>query len=80
MVSFYPPINENLFIKAIRFAKQMTEKSDEDINLIKQARKTLFNEGIPWVKKEGNEDFDVTMGCFNEAKVCELARTYIYGN
>ena len=80
MVSFYPPINENLFIKAIRFAKQMTEISDEDINLIMQARKTLFNEGIPWVKKEGNEDFDVTMGCFNEAKVCELAQTYIYGN
>ena len=58
----------------------MTEKSDEDINLIKQARKTLFNEGIPWVKKEGNEDFDVPMGCFNKAKVCELVRTYIYGN
>ena len=58
----------------------MTEISDEDINLIMQARKTLFNEGIPWVKKEGNEDFDVTMGCFNEAKVCELAQTYSYGN
>ena len=31
---------------AIRLAKQMTEISDEDINLIMQARKTLlFNEG-----------------------------------
>ena len=30
---------------AIRLAKQMTEISDEDINLIMQARKTLlFNE------------------------------------
>ena len=46
--SFYPSISENLFIKAIQFARLITEIPDEDINLIMQARKTLlFNEGIP---------------------------------
>ena len=39
---FYPTISENLFIKAIQFAKQMTEIFGEDINLIMQARKTLL--------------------------------------
>ena len=46
--SFYPSIRENLFIKTIHFAKQMTEISTEDISLIMKARKTLLlNEGIP---------------------------------
>ena len=39
---FYPTISEKLFIKAIQFAKQMTEIFGEDINLIMQARKTLL--------------------------------------
>ena len=34
MKSFYPSISENLFIKAIQFAKQITETTEEDINLI----------------------------------------------
>ena len=43
-----------------------------------QARKiVLFNEGTPWVKKEGSEDFVVPMGCFNGAEVCELVGSYI---
>ena len=46
--SFYPSTKENLFIKAVQFAKQITEITDEDINLIMQARKTLlFNEDTP---------------------------------
>ena len=29
------------------------------------------------VQKEGNEDFNVPMGCFGEAEVCEIVGTYI---
>ena len=62
---FYPSIIERLFINAIQFAKQITEISDYDMSLINQSRKTLmFNEKIPWVKKDGSEDFDVPMGMF----------------
>ena len=58
----------SIFIKAIQIAKQITEISDEDVNLIMQARKILlFKECIPWVKKERNEDF-----------VCELVGSYIF--
>ena len=43
-----------------------------------QSRKTLlFHEETPWVKKEGNEDFDVPMGCYNGAEVCEVTGSYI---
>ena len=73
--SFYPSISKNLFIRAIQFARQITEIIDEAINLIMQDRKILLlNEGILWVKKEGD---DVPMGCFDGAKVCELVGSYI---
>ena len=73
--SFYPSISKNLFIRAIQFARQITEIIDEAINLIMQDRKILLlNEGIPWVEKEGD---DVPMGCFDGAKVCELVGSYI---
>ena len=26
----------------------------------------------PWVKKNGKNMFDVTMGCFDSAKICKL--------
>ena len=43
-----------------------------------QARKTLlFHEGIPWVKRSGNEDFDVPMGSFDGAEVWELLGAFL---
>ena len=37
----------------------------------------LFNKNTPWINKEGNEDFAVTMGCFDGAEVCQIVGTYI---
>ena len=37
----------------------------------------LFNENIPWVKKDGSEDFNAPMGCFDGVEVCELRGTFI---
>ena len=43
-----------------------------------QSRKTLlFNNNELWVKKTGEENFDVPMGCYDGAEVCELVGTYI---
>ena len=41
------------------------------------ARKShLFCEGNLWVKKSGSE-FDVTMGSFDGAEICELVGLYL---
>ena len=32
---------------------------------------------MSWVKKEREEDFDVPMGCYNGAEVCEIVGCYI---
>ena len=43
-----------------------------------QSRRTLlFNNKKPWLKKSGNEEFDVPMGCFDGAEVCEVIGVYI---
>ena len=43
-----------------------------------QSRKTLlFNKEEPWIKKFGDENFDVPMGCFDGAEVCHLVGIYI---
>ena len=53
---------------------------DKTIDVINNARKSLlFHDGNAWVIKEGNPLFDVTMGSFDGAKVCELVGIYLLG-
>ena len=76
--SFYPSISCDLFKKAISFAKHHAEITDQEVNIVMQARKTfLFYDDIPWTKKECMDDFDIPMGCFNGAECCELVGSYI---
>lgn len=69
---FYPSIKETL-----DFAKQHTRVMKKDIDVILHARKSLlFNEDHVWIKKDGGL-FDVTMGAYDGAEVCELVGTYM---
>ena len=76
--NFYPSISLQLFNKALQFAKCLCKITDGEIRIIMQVRKTpLFNNNEPWVKKSGNKDSDVPMGCFDGAEVSEIVGTYI---
>ena len=69
MENFYPSISIELFTEAINYAKTITNIDNDQLSIIMQSRKTLlFYNNEPWVKKTGDEDFDVTMGCNNGAK------------
>ena len=37
----------------------------------------MFYDKQPWVKKTGTKNFDVPMGCYGRAEICELVRCYI---
>ena len=37
----------------------------------------LFQNSESWVKKAGNENVDVPMGCCDGAEVCELVDSFI---
>ena len=77
IVDFYPSISEELLSKAIDFANSITNITDSVINVIKLSRKSLlFDKSSAWVKK-GNVLFDVTMGSFDGAEICELVGLYI---
>ena len=71
--SFYPSISEKSFNEAIQYAKSIVEIPDHHMVVINHSRKSLiFHENEPLVKKEGNKDFDVTMGSNDGAQISEL--------
>ena len=73
IVEFYPSISEDLLNRAIRFAKDHICISDEEVNIIHHSRKSLlFSKDRAWIKKEGPGLFDVAMGSYDGAEVCEL--------
>ena len=71
---YYPSISPTLLNDALDFAKKYTKITDEEIEIILQARKTfLFCNSEPWIKKDetfGN--FDVPQGAYDSCEVCEL--------
>ena len=76
--NFYPSISLELFNEALNFLKTLTDISESDVSIMMQSRKTLlFNDSKPWLKKFGNEVYDVSMGCFDGAEVCELVGSLI---
>ena len=79
--SFYPSITESLLSKAISFAKNYTSISDKDIDIIMHCRKSLlFDNETAWTKKNHSDMFDVTMGSFDGAEVCELIGLFLLNN
>ena len=61
----------------MQFAKEHVPITKKDIEVIFHAQKSdLYNDGEPLVKKEGGS-FDVTMGAYNWAQVCEFISIYI---
>ena len=71
MENFYPSISNNLFKESIEFARQFIHISNDNLSIIMHARKTLIFEGTtPWIKKSGDEDFDVPISCFDGAEIC----------
>ena len=76
--NFYPSISVKRLIDAINFAKSSANITERDLSIIMQSRITLlFQNSEPWVKKFGNENFDVPMGCYNGADICELVDSFI---
>ena len=74
---FYPSIKEDLLMKALEFAKQHVTIKSKDRDSIFHARESLlYNEGEPQIKKQSN-NFDVAMGSYDRAEVCELISIFM---
>ena len=78
-MDFYPSISEKLLNEALAWASDLATITENDISIIKHARKyLLFGNGKLWTKKDGsNSLFDVTIGSFDGAEICELVGLFI---
>ena len=74
---FYPSITEKLLTNALNFPKEITDIGREDKQIMYHAKKSLlFCNEKPWMKREGSL-FDVTMGAYDGAEVCELVGIFM---
>ena len=74
---FYPSITKQVLIKAIEYAKNFTKITKQDKDIILQTKSgILFSKDQAWVKK-GPQSFDVTMGSWDGAEVCDLVGLYL---
>ena len=77
IAEFYPSISEDLLRKALRWAKAQVTITDNEEEVIFNARKSLlFCDCKAWAKKDGRGLFDVTMGSYDGAEVCELVGSF----
>ena len=75
--AFYPSISEELLEKSLKYAQSIVSIEKSDIEIIHNARKSLlFNNGESWMKTKSGL-FDVTMGAYDGAEVCELVGLYL---
>ena len=78
IVDFYPSITETLLNKTITWARLYTEINDKDIRTIKHARKSLLSHNNrKWTKRDSDSTFDVTMGSYDGAEVCEMVGLFM---
>ena len=64
--------------KALLWAKDFSYVSDKAVRVILAARKTFLYDGECFWAKKGNANFDVAMGAFDGAEVCELIGLYLF--
>ena len=75
---FYHSITKRLLLKAIEHAKLYTSITQQELDIILHARKSLlFSKNKPWEKTINESLFDITMGSYDGAEICELVGLYI---
>ncbi len=78
IAEFYPSITKDLLDKAIDWANKLTSIPDQHKTIIYHARNSLlFNNKTPWVKRNNQSFFDVTIGSYDGAEICELVGLFI---
>ena len=74
---FYSSFMQDLLNKGLNFASEYICILRCDIDVINNARKLLPFDGFhTWIRKQGGL-FDVSMGAYDGAEVCELVGIYM---
>ena len=73
---FYLSISKYLLQKALEFAKKKISVVQEEETKIDHTRKSLLFKDQETAEKRG-QLFDMTVGAYNRAEICELVRLFI---
>ena len=74
----FTSITEKHLENAINFSKTHTGISDKDIIMIKHSCKSLLTyDNNTWIKKSQETRFNVPMGSYFGAELCDLIQLYI---
>jgi hypothetical protein len=64
--------------KAIHWARTITPITDQQEKIIKHACTSfLFSNNDTWIKQNSKSLFDVTMGSYDGAEICDLVGLYM---
>ena len=66
---FYPSISTKLFNRVVSFAKLYYDFTSDELEITMHSRKILFWQDSAWLNKDGDEDFDMPMGCYDGAEI-----------
>ena len=76
--NFYPCISRGVLEQALAFARTYTDITEEDEDVILHACRTILtHDNSHWKKKSSEDDFDVPMGSFHGAELCELVGLFL---
>ena len=77
VVDYYASITPTLVKNSIAFAARYVNISaSEKATIFQACNSFLFSEGQEWIKKQG-ATFDITMGGFHGAEVCDLVGLFL---
>ena len=65
-------------MKALDYASKFTTITDQDREIVLQAKRSLlYHQNSPWMKRNAENTFDVTMGSYDGVETCELIGLYM---
>ena len=78
IVDFYPSIQRKTVINALKFAKKFIVISKKEEEIVFHACKSILtHDNRTWVKTTSEDLFDVPMGSFHGAELCELVGLFL---
>ena len=78
IVEFYPSITKEHLLNSLDYASTYSNFADSDKEIILHACDSLlFSDNTVWKKKNNDTFFDVPMGSFHGAEICDLVGLYI---
>ena len=81
IVEFYPSITKEHLLNSLKYASNYSNFTDSDVDIILHACDSLlFSDNNVWKKKNNDTFFDVPMGSFHGAEICDLVGLYIFSN